>query len=151
VRFEESRPFTGDMEALWKRVSDVGRIPEFWHGTKELRVMGSVHGRTKARIRFAFGGLGTAEIEIREDARALLIHYVSGPFTGLQEVDVEEGRIRVVWDVEFGGIYRVASKWNEGHFREGSKNALERLCVGLPATGQMASGQGNGSIFGPST
>jgi ribosome-associated toxin RatA of RatAB toxin-antitoxin module len=142
VRFEESRAFSGDPEALWGRVSDIPRMPEFWHGTKELKVIAVDNGRTKARVRFAFGGSGTVEIEVQETSKRLLVHYVSGPFTGLQEVDVQEGKIKVVWEIKFGGVYRIASGWNEGHFKEGSRHALERLCDGLPPTKQIEPSQG---------
>jgi uncharacterized protein YndB with AHSA1/START domain len=44
VLIEASLDFEGDPEMVWKRVSDVEKIPEYWHGTKSLRVLETVDG-----------------------------------------------------------------------------------------------------------
>jgi len=133
VMFEEAREFAGDREALWRRASKVEDVPRYWHGTKELTAVSKEGSVTKAKVRFAFGGSGTAEYEVRETERKLVIRYVSGPFVGTQEVWIDMAGIATKWDVRFRGIFRIASGWNEDHFREGSKHALERLCEGLDA------------------
>ena len=119
--------FEGDAAEVWKRVSAIEEIPRYWHGTRSLQVVGKDNGVVHVKIKFAFGGSGDADISIDELRRSMIIDYTSGAFTGKQTVMVSEGSVAAVWDVRFRGIYRVASRWNEGHFRSGTVHALERL------------------------
>ena len=127
MRFEESLMFEGDANEVWRRVSAVMEIPNYWHGTRSLEVVGESGGATHVKVRFAFGGSGEADISADEERRTLTIDYTSGPFTGRQTVMIGDGKIAASWDVKFRGIYRAASKWNEGHFRSGTVHALARL------------------------
>ena len=127
MHFEETMQFDGDPAEVWKRVSAIEEIPKYWHGTRSLQVVGEDNGVTHARIKFAFGDSGDAEIVIDESRRTLIIDYRAGAFAGKQTVAVSDGRVAAAWDVRFRGIYRVASKWNESHFRSGTVHALERL------------------------
>lgn len=127
VHFEETRKLEGDPSAVWKRASDIDDIPKYWHGTRTLEVVGESGGVAHAKIKFAFGGSGEADISKDDEKRILTIDYTSGPFTGRQTVTVDGGQVVAVWDVKFRGVFRLASKWNEGHFRSGTVHALERL------------------------
>ena len=127
MRFEEAKRFEGDASEVWKRASAIDQIPKYWHGTKTLEVVSESGGASHARIKFAFGGSGEADISTDEEKRTLTIDYKSGPFTGKQTVEVDDGEVVAVWDVKFKGVFRLASKWNESHFRSGTVHALERL------------------------
>ena len=127
MRFEETKKFEGDPSEVWKRASTIGDIPKYWHGTRTLEVVGEDGGVAHAKIKFAFGGSGEADISKDEEKRVLTIAYTSGPFTGKQTVGVEGGQVVAAWDVEFKGVFRIASRWNEGHFKSGTVHALERL------------------------
>jgi ribosome-associated toxin RatA of RatAB toxin-antitoxin module len=130
LNFQEARKLEGGPAEVWKRVSAVEEIPKYWHGTRSLVVVGGNEGKVHARVRFGFGGSGEADISKDEEKRALTIDYRSGPFTGKQIVVVGDESITATWDVKFRGIFRVTSKWNEGHFRSGTVHALERLVSG---------------------
>jgi ribosome-associated toxin RatA of RatAB toxin-antitoxin module len=134
MRFREELSLTADEDAVWKRVSDVTSIPSYWHGTKSLEIIGTRGSEISAQVQFAFGGRGIATINVDEPNRTLIIDYTSGPFTGIQKVSVGGGVISAVWDVRFRGAYRLLSRWNEGHFRSGTKNALLRLVSGQTET-----------------
>lgn len=125
--FKESLKLDGDPAGVWRRASTIEDIPKYWHGTRSLDVLSKGGGRVWAKVRFAFGGTGEADISVNEEKRTLTIDYKSGPFTGRQVVAVEDGGIAATWDVKFRGIFRVASKWNGGHFKSGTVHALERL------------------------
>jgi len=127
MHFEETMKFEGDAAEVWKRVSAIKEIPKYWHGTRSLLVVGEDNGVVRVKVRFACGGSGEADISIDEIGRTMTIDYRSGAFTGKQTVTVGEGSVVASWDVRFRGVYRVASKWNEGHFRSGTVHALERL------------------------
>ncbi len=136
MQFEVARPYSGEREALWMRVSDVEDVPKYWHGTKELAVISKSGDVTRAKVRFAFGGTGIAEYEVRQAERAMVVKYVKGPFVGTQTIWLDEAGIRAKWDVRLHGVFEVVSRWNEGHFREGSIHALDRLCQGLEGSPQ---------------
>jgi uncharacterized protein YndB with AHSA1/START domain len=128
VLIDASLDFDGDPEVVWKRVSDVEKIPEYWHGTKSLRVLERVDGnKLNAAVKFAFGGWGKAEITTDAPSKTLLLRYVSGPFTGTQTVRVVGKRLEAKWDVNFHGIFRIGSGRTAGHFKGGTVHALERL------------------------
>lgn len=135
MRFEEARKFEGDSSKIWRRASSINEIPRYWHGTRTIEVVSESGGVAHAKIKFAFGGSGDANISTDEEKRTLTIDYTSGPFTGKQTVEVAEGQVVAVWDVKFRGVFRFASRWNEGHFRSGTVHALERLTgEGEPST-----------------
>jgi len=122
--------FSGDPAEVWRRASTIAEIPNYWHGTRSLSVLGETNGVTRAKVKFAFGGSGEAEISAVEEGRILTIDYKSGPFTGRQTVQVNDGRAVAMWDVKFRGIYALTSKWSDRHFRTGTARALERLVYG---------------------
>ena len=130
MQFRESMRLEGSATEVWKKVSAIGDIPKYWHGARSLDIIGDDGGVIRARIRFAFGGSGEAEIHTDLEQRTLTIDYRSGPFVGKQTVDVDDDFITATWDVTFRGIFRIASKWNEGHFKAGTMHALERLAKG---------------------
>ena len=126
MRFQETKKFDGDADAVWIRASAIKEIPRYWHGTRALEVVGESGGVAHARIKFAFGGSGEADISTDEERRKLTIDYTAGPFTGKQTVEVDDGQVVALWDVKFWGVFRLAM-CNEGHFRSGTVHALERL------------------------
>jgi hypothetical protein len=135
MRFEEALGLSGDVAGVWKRASAVSEIPNYWHGTRSLEVVGRSGGLVQVKVKFAFGGSGEAHISTDEERRTLTIDYKSGPFTGRQTVIVNDGSVVARWDVKFRGVFRVASKWNEAHFRSGTVHALERLAGDAAASG----------------
>jgi hypothetical protein len=60
-------------------------------------------------------------------AKAILLEYLSGPFTGTQTVRVVGKRLEARWEIDFHGIFRIGSGRTAGHFRSGTVHALERL------------------------
>lgn len=128
--FEESMRFEGKATEVWKRVSAVEEIPNYWHGTRSLEVVGESGSVVHVKVKFAFGGSGEADISTDDAKRTMTIDYRSGPFTGRQTVTVNDGSIVARWDVRFRGAFRLASRWNEGHFKSGTVHALQRLVQG---------------------
>jgi len=134
VLIQERVEFDGDPAAIWERLSDIERIPEFWHGTRSLQIIGresNGQGRetVKARAKFAFGGSGDVEITADKATMTLTSNYTSGPFKGVQIVKIAEKAIEARWDVNFTGVFRLTSSWTGGHFKSGTLHALERLCA----------------------
>jgi len=116
---------------VWGRLSDVEKIPEYWHGTKSLRILERGEGgRVVAAARFAFGGSGKVEITADAAARTLVQRYLSGPFTGTQTTRMVGKRLEAKWDIEFHGLFKIGSGRTAGHFKSGTVHALERLSGG---------------------
>jgi ribosome-associated toxin RatA of RatAB toxin-antitoxin module len=130
---EATKDFQGDPGVIWGRVSDVARIPEYWHGTKSLRVIGKSDdgGKVVADTKFAFGGSGKVEITTDQATKTLAVRYISGPFTGTQTVKVAGTRLEAKWDIEFHGMFRIMSGRTVSHFKSGTDHALERLSEGV--------------------
>lgn len=128
MHIAERLEFTVDPSVVWMRASDVEKMPSYWHGTKSLEVIERRGGTVLAKARFAFGGAGKVEISTGEEReRTVRIRYLSGPFKGTQAIKVNDSSIEATWDIEFTGIFRLSSGWNEKHFRSGTVHALERL------------------------
>ncbi len=132
---QERVEFKGDPAAVWERLSDIERIPEFWHGTRSLQITGresSGPGKetVKAKAKFAFGGSGEVEITSDKATTSLTSNYTSGPFKGVQVVKIVGNAIEARWDVNFTGVFRLTSSWTGGHFKSGTLHALERLAGG---------------------
>ena len=131
---QERVEFGGDPAVVWGRLSDIDRIPEFWHGTRSLQVLqrgsdGAGRETAKARAKFAFGGSGDVAITSDRATMTLTSDYTSGPFKGTQVVRVQGNAIEVRWDVNFTGVFKLTSGWTGGHFKSGTLHALERLCA----------------------
>ena len=124
---EASLDFEDDPDAVWGRLSDVEKIPDYWHGTKSLRVVEKADGKVTAEVRFAFGGSGKEEITTDASSKTLSQRFLSGPFTGTQTVRISGKRLEARWDIEFRGIFRIGSGRTAGHFKSGTVHALERL------------------------
>ena len=129
---QERVEFDGDPAAVWERLSDIERVPEYWHGTRSLEVLkrdskGAGKEKVKARVKFAFGGSGDVEISSDSATMTLTSNYTSGPFKGVQVVRVVGSAIEARWEVSFAGVFRLTSSWAGGHFRSGTVHALERL------------------------
>jgi len=134
---EERVQFEGDPAVVWERLSNIERIPEFWHGTKSLQILERESrgpGRevvvvvVKARAKFAFGGSGDVVITADNASKTLTSYYISGPFKGVQVVKLVGNALEARWEVNFNGVFKLTSSWTGGHFKSGTRHALERLC-----------------------
>ncbi len=129
---QERLEFKEDPASVWARLSDIEKIPEFWHGTRSLEIieresLGRGKERARAKAKFAFGGSGDVEITADKATMTLTSDYTSGPFKGAQVVKIVGNAIEVNWDVSFTGLFKLTSSWTGGHFRSGTRHALERL------------------------
>ncbi len=132
--------FEGDPAVVWERLSSIERIPEFWHGTRSLQILGrktGAQGResVRARAKFAFGGSGDVEITVDAANMTVTWDYVSGPFKGVQTARIVGKAVEARWDIRLNGVFRLTAGWTAGHFKSGTRHALERLC-GKDAPGQ---------------
>ncbi|MFP3262210.1 MAG: SRPBCC family protein [Nitrososphaeria archaeon] len=135
VRFKIERNITGyDVDELWKKLSDIESIPEFWHGHREVKVLERNGNVYKVQIRYAFpsfgnGNLGESIIEVDEKMKVLSFKNYKGPVKGSIKVWIDEGEKKMVcvYDVSMSAIYLPTKNWIENHFKQGVERAFDRL------------------------
>ncbi len=127
IRFIVCKEFSADPQRVWEVVSDVSRVPEFWRGTRELRVKETQRDVFEGEIRFAFPAKGLIRITRDPVRRSMTFQYLKGPVKGTNEVTVNESELCSEWSVSLSFPYSVLEKRIAGHFRKGTENALERV------------------------
>jgi ribosome-associated toxin RatA of RatAB toxin-antitoxin module len=135
IRFKVERSITCyDVDDLWKKLSDIKSIPEFWHGHREVKVLEKNGNKYKVQIRYAFpsfdnGNLGESIIEVDEKMKLLSFKNYKGPIKGsiIVWIDEREKKIVCVYNVSMSAIYLLAKGWIEKHFKQGVEHAFDRL------------------------
>ncbi|HLH86095.1 MAG TPA: SRPBCC family protein [Thermoplasmataceae archaeon] len=128
IRISVSRRSKADPETLLRLVRNWYDLPEYWHGIREIS---AADGGT-LRVRFAFPGLAKMSYIWDPLALACTENYLDGPFSGFKRVEfVPEPTgtlVRATWNIKLSLGLLPLSPFIRNHFREGTENALRRLC-----------------------
>lgn len=128
MEFVVTRKCDCDQDEIYRTIKEGKRLPEFWHGMREIQETGSA----VYKVRFQFPGRATMEYVCDDATRTCIENYRDGPFTGTKKTEVveESGQItlRASWNIKLSFSLRLMKKRLEEHFTEGSRNALERIC-----------------------
>ena len=119
-----------DPGKAWARLSDVGAMPRYWRGHREVEVVEQSGDSALIRVVFAFPGplnRGLARVRLDHANRCLVVEYVDGPFRGLAKTCVSDRRIVSEWSIEFRGLIKLLAPWVVRHFRKGIRSALMRI------------------------
>ncbi|MDA4113970.1 MAG: SRPBCC family protein [Thaumarchaeota archaeon] len=127
MRFKDELALTGDGDAIWRRVSDLGAIPTYWVAIRSVEFVRRDEDESIVNIEFVFGGRSEARITVDQADRTLLIFYTAGALTGTHRASVNRNRLVVELDVTFHGTYRLLSPLESERFRSEARQALERL------------------------
>ncbi len=135
IFFKVERNINGyDLDELWNMLSDVGAIPKYWHGHREIKVLENNGNRYKVKIRYAFpslgnGNVGESIIEIDQENKILSFCNYKGPVKGTIKVwiDENENKMSCVYDIEMSAIYVLFKGWIVRHFKKGVEHAFDRL------------------------
>ena len=68
-------------DALWRIISSTSRIPQFWHGTRWIKI---IDGK-RYQIRFAFPAKGVVDFIYDSDRKTAKEIYVKGNFAKRKE------------------------------------------------------------------
>ena len=113
--------------ALWEIISSTWRIPQFWHGTRWIKV---IEG-TRYQIRFAFPAKGLVDFIYDRDRKTAKEIYVKGPFKGEKTVSISsrenERLVRVEWNVRFSFPYNIFKAKMRDHMSQGTRSAIDRI------------------------
>ncbi len=136
--FTVTRKCAGKRENVIDLITNGIDLPKYWHGIREIRENGS----NRYYVKFQFPGRAEMEYSVDRDAGIFTENYLKGPFIGTKRTEVTlsggETVITSVWTVNLSLMLRPMRKTIEKHFREGTENALRRLCS---ATLQSAAGE----------
>ena len=135
IQFTVSRRTNVPKEALWRIVSRIEDYPKYWHGHREVKIIGSGEGRLLVNIRFAFNGPlnhGTAYVEVGN--YTVTFNFIKGPFKGTHIVKVNDGELASEWNIKLHPLLIPMSKWIINHFKQGSEHALERIIESIELT-----------------
>jgi hypothetical protein len=119
-----------DSACAWKAVANIGQMPRYWRGHREVNVMGYDGHRYYVSIRFAFPGplnKGLASVLINDVERYVTVEYTEGPVRGDVTTRVQGGKVITVWEVKLAWYLRLLEPWVKGHFMKGASDALERI------------------------
>jgi hypothetical protein len=125
MEFQKEIEINSSKTGIWELVNDYKKIPEFWHGTRSIEKEGNYY-----MVQFAFPGKGKMELESNEDNFTLNEKYVKGPFTGEKITRLEgDNPVKIVsyWNIKLSPMLRAFSKKLQGHFEQGTEDALKRI------------------------
>lgn len=128
MEFTVTRKCKGSPETLMDLVADAMKLPEYWHGMREIHDAGN--GSYSVRFQFP----GKAIMSYRSDRASGICteSYLKGPFTGTKTTEFrmegDETVLTAKWDIKLSLMLRPMQKKLEKHFTEGSANALRRMC-----------------------
>ncbi|ABW01888.1 type II toxin-antitoxin system RatA family toxin [Caldivirga maquilingensis] len=128
IQFTVSKRTSIPKDTLWSLVSRVEDYPKYWHGHREVKVIGSSGGKLLVNIRFAFNGPlnhGTAYVELGN--YTVTFNFLKGPFKGTHIIKVKDGELTSEWNIKLNPLLTPMSKWIINHFKQGSEHALERI------------------------
>jgi hypothetical protein len=114
-------------DALWRIISSTSRIPQFWHGTRWIKI---IDGK-RYQIRFAFPAKGVVDFIYDSDRKTAKEIYVKGPFKGEKTVSISsrenERLVRVEWNVRFSFPYNIFTAKMSDHMSQGTMSAINRI------------------------
>ncbi len=125
MEFQKEIDVNSSKKDIWELVKDYKKIPEFWHGTRSIEKEGNYY-----MVQFAFPGKGKMELELNEDNFTLNEKYIKGPFTGEKITRLEgDNPVKIVsyWNIKLSPMLRAFSKKLQGHFEQGTEDALKRI------------------------
>ncbi|WMT54101.1 hypothetical protein [Ferroplasma acidiphilum] len=125
MEFKKEIEVNSDREDIWELIKDYKRIPEFWHGTRSIEKEGNYY-----MVQFAFPGKGKMQLKEDEDNFILSENYLKGPFTGektTQLYGTDPVKIVSVWNIKLSPMLRAFSNKLQGHFEQGTEDALKRI------------------------
>ncbi|MCL6089879.1 MAG: SRPBCC family protein [Candidatus Thermoplasmatota archaeon] len=127
VKFSISTTSKAKPEKIIDTISDWNKLPEFWHGMREI----SGSQAPMLTVKFAFPGTGRMTYACDLETLTCTENYLGGPFTGFKEIRIspaDEGSvITVKWDIKLSLKLLFMKSFVTKHFRQGTENAIKRI------------------------
>ena len=131
-RIERSIEIHASREAVWKVISDLDSEPDYWYGTKEVRIITKSDLNVQREITQNFRNHKILQQVVLHPPDFMEISYLKGLTEGtkmmtIREISSEVQILNVAWNVHFTGIYRLATPFIKRHTALGTEHALERI------------------------
>ncbi len=127
IRFKKTIEINSDIEKIWNIISDISKIPEFWHGTREVNKIND----NEYMVRFAFPQKGWVSFASSRENYSLTENYLSGPFKGFTKNSIFQKNGKTVlateWNIKLSPLLALFSPKLTNHFEAGAENALDRI------------------------
>lgn len=127
IEFTVTKSFNCDPDIIWNIVKDLNSVPNYWKGTRELKVKEIEKGIYEGTVRFAFPSTGKIKIVINEQKRTVTFQYLSGTIKGYNFVKVSRDSLSSRWEVSTLILLKLFEKRISEHFKIGTEHALERI------------------------
>ncbi len=127
IRFKKSIEVNSDINKIWNIISDINKIPEFWHGTREIKKIND----NEYIVRFAFPQRGRVSFASSKKDYSLTENYLSGPFKGFTKNSLfnkdDKTVLTTEWNIKLSPLLALFSFRLTMHFEAGAENALDRI------------------------
>jgi len=128
IRFSITAHSDAQPEDIMMAIRDWQRLPEFWHGMRSIR-RGSGQ---MLEVTFAFPGRAKMSYLCDWKSQNCVENYHSGPFSGYKRIELQRSgsgtNITVRWEIKLSLRMLLLKRFLEGHFRQGTNSAIERIC-----------------------
>ncbi len=128
IRFTVTAHSDAQPDDIMMAIRDWQRLPEFWHGMRSIESSGG----QMLEVRFAFPGRAKMSYLCDWKSQNCVENYHSGPFSGYKRIELQKSgdgtQITVRWEIKLSLRMILLRKFLEGHFRDGTNSAIERIC-----------------------
>ncbi|MGC8570056.1 SRPBCC family protein [Caldivirga sp.] len=128
IQFKVTRRINVPRDTLWSIISRIEEYPKYWHGHREVKIVGNSGGKLLVNVKFAFKGPlnhGMAYVELGD--YMVIFNFLKGPFKGTHIIKVMNGELTSEWNIKLHPLLMPMGRWIIRHFKQGSEHALERV------------------------
>ncbi len=129
IRFSVTAYSDAQPEDIMMAIREWQRLPEYWHGMRSVKPASG----QMLEVKFAFPG--KAKMSYLCDWKSLncVENYHSGPFSGYKRIELQKigngTNITVRWEIKLSLHMLPLKRFLEGHFRQGTNSAIQRICT----------------------
>ena len=132
VLIHASRDITASLDSVWDVIADIDREPEFWHGTKSIKIISKTGNIIEREVVLAFRNSLCREIVELCVKKSIKVEMIEGPIKGkktiaLKAVENNITRVDVEWDIKINGLFGIFTAMIKKHTLKGTEEALQRI------------------------
>ena len=127
-----TRTIRAPKEKVWNIISDMDKETQFWHGTKNIKIINKKDNVVEREVIIAFRNSKCIETVTLTPTESIDVLIKSGPFRGtknihLKEVDQSLTEVNVLWNIKLNGILSIFDSMVKKHITRGTVEALQRI------------------------
>jgi hypothetical protein len=127
-----SRNIAASNDRVWNIVADMDREPEFWYGTKSIKIINKKGNIIEREVVIAFRNSVCKEIVTIDPKKSINIKITGGPMKGTKNITINiignsKSRVDVEWNIKLAGFFGMFTGMIKKHISEGTQDALDRI------------------------